>query len=114
MDVLVGIKVFVGITVLAGDVPVETGTEVLLGVAVLTGVTLAADAFDPVNGECPLGPFVAPVMGTNATVPVPVVVTSIILILNVIAVGVIVGKAVTVGVDVYRGAITIWGCFSNL
>lgn len=46
---LVGIKVFVGSAVLVGGVLAETVVEVLLGVAVLT----AADAFVPIDGDCP-------------------------------------------------------------
>ena len=112
MDVLVGIKVFVEIAVLVGGVLVETGVEVLLGVAVLTGVTLATDVFDPVDGECPLGPFVTPVMGTNATAPVVVSV----IVLDGITVGVIVivRGAVSAGVGVVNQfPMTISGCFSN-
>lgn len=110
MDVLVGIKVFVGIAVLVGGVLVvfvETGVEVLLGVAVLTGVALATDVFIPVDGDCPFGPFVTPVMGTNAIVPVDVTV----IVLKAIAVGVIVLEAV-VGVNL--GAMRIFSRVSDL
>ena len=96
MDVFVGIKVFVGI-----------GVEVLLGVAVLTGLTLTTDMFDPFDGECPLGLFVAPVMGTNAAVPV----VGSAIVLDAITVGVIiiVREAVAVGVGVIRFPMTIRG-----
>jgi hypothetical protein len=115
MDVFVGIKVFVGIAVLVGGEPVviiETGVEVLLAVAVLTGVTLATDMFDPVDGDCPLGLFVTPVMGTNATVPV----VGTVIVLDAITIRVIVREAVAVGVGVgvNPSALTISRRISNL
>ena len=96
MEVFVAIKVFVGI-----------GVEVLPGVAVSTELTLTTDMFDPFDGDCPLGLFVAPVIGTTAAVPV--VVSAIVLDAITVGVIIILREAVAVGVGVNQFPMRIGG-----